>query len=442
MVGKSFTVEESMELAISTKSEASVKSINVEFKQGLGNDSSKLRANGRTVRALASLHCASEEQAKQLTQVFDGTSRDPQAWASLNFILFYQGGDTVEMKMHGRHPDEVNVIEPTGNQKTAVVVNTPGFNLHSRGERPKKKRPFDSKLLSGVYLDVKLSEVNSRVVECEVKFSTNITSRQHDRRYFYWEVTCSCALSDGAGYSESEVSTRSNDFEYVARQLGESTSGRSGSKRVKKTLGYKAPKNISDSDPDIDFDNEAYTLPPAKHSTRKRTISCMIKEMDTGADEYFEVNEPLRERERAREREREEREREQEQEREQDREQKSPAYSLNKTNGENEVQQQLQQQQFQQQQQREREEVLNVLVRRLGKSMSPLQNVNTPSASDSANGTPGCGSLMVVHGELPVQVPSFTSIEEEPGRAYSPNGIAGGRKLEHFWETFFGVVKA
>lgn len=249
-----------------------------ELRQGLDNDTSTLRANGRTARAYVRLKFPTGEEAQGLKRLLSaGSTSDEVAHASLTFSLFYAKGEPVEMKAQGRHPDAISVMQPTGSQKTAVTVATASFTLDSAGA--KAKRPSSgSSLRSSTYLDVR---ADGCALELECKFATNITSRQHDRQKFYWEVAVVYNLGDGCGVKESTM--RSNVFEYVARQL---------KARTQRTTEKKTKRRANNKEWDIDADatdSDADETPSQKvgsrSSTRKRTSTNRRKEMDVAHDD-------------------------------------------------------------------------------------------------------------------------------------------------------------
>merc|ERR1712196_698636 len=119
----------------------------------------------------------------------------------------------------------------------------------------------DTAFSAKTYLDVKLADSDPRQVEAELKFATNVTSRQHDRQNFFWAVKMSSDLDDGHG--EVVVEARSHDFEYVARQLKEGGGSKSEGQQKKSRVSHKSPAwEVSDSDVEAEDYQASPVLPP------------------------------------------------------------------------------------------------------------------------------------------------------------------------------------
>jgi len=152
-------------------------------------------------------------------------------------------------------------MEPSGAQSSVANYRQANFCVDSRGV-PKRRRMEgeerdEKKLDPKRYLG---AQQEGTYVETEVKIATNITSRQHESRVFFWKVTLSCDLNDSRGIMEAV--TRSNDFEYVA------------SKKVTpkpKECKIVAPKRTKQTFIVDDDDDDEHSSPPQlrERSTRK-----------------------------------------------------------------------------------------------------------------------------------------------------------------------------
>jgi len=252
--------------------------IQLNIRQG-ANGHGIFRANGRTKRMCVSINCSSEEQTQELLSLLEGTNGQG-AWMVLDCELKYEDGSTVEMKNHGRHPDVINVMEPSGSQRSAVSMPLSTFLLDSRSSAPMAKKASMQRgevpLSTSRFVEAKHSEMSSRTVDVEVKISTNVTSRQHDGQNFRWHVTLRYDLGDGC---TGELESHCENFQYVARQLKQHSPGK------KKILKKKDVDEDTESE-ETDNDFEEVYVPPVdtiRRSTRKRSAPSYR------AHEYAEV---------------------------------------------------------------------------------------------------------------------------------------------------------
>jgi len=164
---------------------------------------------------------------------------------------------------------------PSGSQRSAITFPVSSFELDSRASGPMGKRSSTRPPLSTTrFVDItpgagEGSEGGDALVETEVKFSTNITSRQHDGLNFRWHCTLRCDLGQG----EIELTANSESFCYVARQLQGPGNGRKPSGRKPK----KQEVSETESDSDDDFEEVEYVPRTLRRSDRERTMPAYRK---------------------------------------------------------------------------------------------------------------------------------------------------------------------
>jgi len=256
-------------------------SIELDIKQGLSTEVlTQLRANNRTARCLMTLTAKSAEDAKRIASILKQEDATEQGWVSVMFALSYATGEPVDMRKEGKFPDAIDVMEPTGSSKSEVKHYYPTVVYDSRAEKGKKKLKGANKepFSSYAYLETTYphpERPDPKHVLVELKFATNITSRQHDRNNFNWAVTVDCDLGDG---KEEHTRAKSTDFEYVARQLkpaggkkakagGGGTGGSSSAGVKKKKAVPKRDKWEDDSEPEL---NEPEEELPQRHERASR----------------------------------------------------------------------------------------------------------------------------------------------------------------------------
>jgi len=196
---------------------------------------------------------------------------DEGMWVALRYELRYADGQVVEMKSHGRHPDVINVMEPSGSQRSAISLPINTFTLDSRSNTQLAKKAMMQRgelpLNSSRFVEIKPldvmdddDEMESCLVDVEVKFSTNVTSRQHDNLNFRWHSWIELDIGEG----EMQWEACSESFQYVARQL--KTPG-----KAKKAAQRKQAE--TDSDSEMDFEDIVPVPRDAvRRSKRKRAV--------------------------------------------------------------------------------------------------------------------------------------------------------------------------
>jgi len=215
-----------------------------EIKQGQSLDMSQLRANNRTARAMIEITTQTQEQAATMANIFTSGNASTEEWCSLTFSLSYalnSAGEQEEMELRtgSKFPDEIVVMEPSGSQKTAVNIPFASFVVDSREAKKKYKRKTGEQLPtpfpSSIYLELLAQE--DCYLKLELKFATNVTSRQHDAKNFYWKLDFACDL--GGENGTGEATTQTTDFEYVARQLKSTAPKAKKKPRTKKSQDWE-----------------------------------------------------------------------------------------------------------------------------------------------------------------------------------------------------------
>jgi len=194
--------------------------MNVVLRQGQSHDDpSQLRANGRYARMCLSIDFGDTDVTQNVARILSGNREmmDQEAWASLRCVLHYSGGEEADLKPRGRHPDVLQVMDPNGTASSVASFRHGDFSMVSRARLPKRRR-VDGEEREEKKLDIRrylsVTEVQTNRLETEVKIATNVTSRQHDSKIFFWKFFFSADLNDGNGEINAEC--RSIDFEYVA----------------------------------------------------------------------------------------------------------------------------------------------------------------------------------------------------------------------------------
>lgn len=142
---------------------------------------------------------------------------DEDSWASIRCLLCYSDGSEADLKPRGRHPDVIQVMDPNGTASSVASFLQGEFTMVSRTRLPKRCRVEgeereEKKLELRRYLSI--MDMQPTHLDTEVKIATNLTSRQHDDKTFYWKFFFSADLNDGHGEINAECSSRV--FEYVA----------------------------------------------------------------------------------------------------------------------------------------------------------------------------------------------------------------------------------
>jgi len=252
--------------------------IDFEIKQGHSEDKTSLRANDRTARFLVDIRAASSRNTMRLSRLLRGEASDEKAYVRLCFELLYANGNPAQMDLSRRHGDHIDVMEPSGASSTRRKISEPIFAVDSR--RKDKRTAGGTRVFhSAVHLD---TTALSEAVSCELKFSTNMTTRQHDRQNFMWRVTVSASLD---GDDVVMATAQTNDFEYVARRLKtplkkagaprrEAGEGSPSKPKKKKAAGQHMDMSESESDVEIHDDPTGSLEPRMRRSTRKAAQQC------------------------------------------------------------------------------------------------------------------------------------------------------------------------
>jgi len=259
------SADETGQVPLMDTGEGTAVNLSFSIQQGLSEDLSSLRANDRTARMFMEMQCDCPENAEHLAKLLKGERLSTEAdWARLDCELRYASGKQVEMQLHQKHPDHIDVMEPSGANGTRRKISESRFAVdsRSRAKREKGMRTF----YTGTNLDVSISNAT---VTAELKFSTNITSRQHDRQNFMWCV----ALSGRIHGQPMDDSTETNEFEYVARRLKQKPAARKKkAPEVRKKLDIRSA-DVSESDSDVDTGDEPFAK-RIRRSTRKAAAAC------------------------------------------------------------------------------------------------------------------------------------------------------------------------
>lgn len=191
----------------------------VVLRQGQSHDDpSQLRANGRCARMCLSLDFHDVQTTQHVERLLSGHKDvDEESWATMRCLLCYSDGSEADLKPRGRHPDVIQVMDPNGTASSVASFRQGEFTMVSRTRLPKRRRVEgeereEKKLEIKRYLSI--MDVQSTHLETEVKIATNLTSRQHDGKIFFWKFFFSADLNDGHGEINAEC--RSREFEYVA----------------------------------------------------------------------------------------------------------------------------------------------------------------------------------------------------------------------------------
>lgn len=263
----------------------------VEFviRQGLNEDPNSLRANDRTARMLVETHCASEADAAAIHSLLLGERRDGAGWARLTFELCHAPEGEVALLNHNKHSEHIDVMEPSGASHTRRKINESKFTMDSRAHKDKRVAGGARSFYSGLHLESTLTE---SCIMSECKFSTNITSRQHDRKNFIWKATLAVSID---GEKIVEASAQTVEFEYVARRLKPKGAPR---KKSSSTEPYTARKKVrpeprSDSDSDEGtFEEVPEPIRRPRRSTRKAAAACRAALPQMMVNEHNERAEP------------------------------------------------------------------------------------------------------------------------------------------------------
>lgn len=240
------------------------------IRQGLNEDPTSLRANDRTAKMLVETHCASEADAATIHNLLLGEGREGPGWARLTFELCHAPEGEVVLIGHNKHSEHIDVMEPSGASHTRRKIHESKFTMDSRAHKDKRVAGGARSFYSGLHLESNLTE---SCIESECKFSTNITSRQHDRKNFIWKATLAVSID---GEKVVEASAQTVEFEYVARRL----KPKSAPRKKTSSSEYTARKKVhaqarSDSDSDEGtFETVVELAPRIRRSTRKAAAAC------------------------------------------------------------------------------------------------------------------------------------------------------------------------
>merc|ERR1711998_169609 len=229
---------------------------------------------------MGDIQCNTRQNTLRVGRLLRGEVDDDEtAWCRLCFELLYANGSPVQMDLSGRHGDHVDVMEPSGASSTRRKITEPIFAVDSR--RKDKRTAGGTRVFhSAVHLDTASANDTE---SCELKFSTNMTSRQHDRQNFIWRVTVSASFN---GDDVVMASGQTDEFEYVARRLKtplkkarkdptEDGAAIVSLKRKKKPAGHLG-MDMSDSESDVEMHDEPTgdLAPRMRRSTRKAAVAC------------------------------------------------------------------------------------------------------------------------------------------------------------------------
>lgn len=244
--------------------------------QGHSADTTSLRANDRTARMVIETTCSTEEEASRLATLFKGEGGDSEdEWARLHFELLYASGEPVEMQLHTRHADHIDVMEPSGATNTRRMISDSKFAADSRSQRAKRQAGGEQRptrtFVAGKNLEITYHGGTS--ITLKLKFSTNVTSRQHDRKNFVWRVT----LSAQQGDSSLHASADTNAFEYVASGIKQKPASRAKKKPAEATRVSGASVHDEETASEDEDAREPIPIEPEARitrSTRKAAAAC------------------------------------------------------------------------------------------------------------------------------------------------------------------------
>ena len=257
--------------------------IEVEVKQGLSEDPTSLRANDRTAKFVVTIRGGSEAQTNEIARLLQGDRRpDENSWARLTFALTYSDGEAVELINASKHSEHIDVMEPSGTSATRRKLTESVFTMDSRAQKDKRVAGGPRSFYSGLHLE---TQVEGTCIVAESKFSTNITSRQHDRRNFVWKVSLDVCF-DGEALITSEAQTV--EFEYVARRLKAKPAPRkrasTGPRKVAPAV--QSPNNDEDLHMGNPYGQAFAPEPVIRRSSRKAAAACRagLTQMLDGAE--------------------------------------------------------------------------------------------------------------------------------------------------------------
>lgn len=238
--------------------------LNFSIQQGLSEDLTSLRANDRTARMLMEIECDNSNYARQIGTLLKGDrTDDDEDWARLDFGLHYGNGQPVEMQLQTKHADHIDVMEPSGANSTRRKISESKFAVDTRF-KTKRVAGGARVFYPGMHLETTYTGAG---VATELKFSTNVTSRQHDRQNFLWRVTLTASI----GGKTFNTSADTNDFEYVARRLKQKPTARK--KKVENVSRRKLEMHVEPSTSDSEIDADVHE-PRIRRSTRKAAEVC------------------------------------------------------------------------------------------------------------------------------------------------------------------------
>ena len=207
--------------------------LKITLTQGTDRSQGWMRANGRSTVAHLEVSGFPLDTARKLREVFlTGERHNNPLRAYLRLDLLYADTeDPVLLKMHGRFMDKLDLMLPNGSSKNSHEINVNWFaidtadgvshtlrNKQKGGAGSSAKEAHDLRAWKpSEFLEVRKPRVDDpTVVEASVKFSTNITSRAHSKRLFFWRA--SLTVLNIPGHQEPTILTaRTPEFEYRPR---------------------------------------------------------------------------------------------------------------------------------------------------------------------------------------------------------------------------------
>jgi len=200
----------------------------ITLTQGTDRSQGWMRANGRSTVAHLEVCGLDAEESRLMREVLlTGPRPSNPLTVSLKMELLYADTeDPVVLKMHGRFMDKLDLMQPNGSAKNSHEINVNYFEIHTSDGVSLSNRGADRTSTvhfrpwkPDEFLELRKPRIDEpTIVECSLKFSTNITSRAHSKRLFFWRATL---MIGGLGppYRDGtlRLKARTPSFEYRPR---------------------------------------------------------------------------------------------------------------------------------------------------------------------------------------------------------------------------------
>lgn len=155
-------------------------------------DDSWLQSNWRPVQTYLRLHAPG--WGKQIA----GIARGPRGLkGGVHFSLVYEGGEALELKGQGRHPEEVRLYKVGKPESEHTKMRASEGALVVGQSRRRDDRYFDCTFQAPARTHLGVTTESADVVELCLKWCTNITSKNHNHQRIF--VRCSLDFVDHVG---------------------------------------------------------------------------------------------------------------------------------------------------------------------------------------------------------------------------------------------------